>query len=158
THVVIATDAYSDRLWPGLANSFLTVRSIQMATRPLGLTAEDILPTGACVSETRKLSYYFRRDAEGRFLIGGRGPIREERSATAMFADLHTAIKQRYPAIAGCKIEYQWSGKVALTIDQLPRIHEPAADVHIGYGYNGRGIAISTLMGQFLADRITGGP
>jgi glycine/D-amino acid oxidase-like deaminating enzyme len=157
-HVVIATDAYSDRLWPGLANSFLTVRSIQMATKPLGKIAEEILPTGACVSESRKLSYYFRRDAAGRFLIGGRGPMREEKSAESMFAELRNAIQKRYPAIANSEIEHQWSGKVSLTIDQLPHIHDPAPGIHIGHGYNGRGIAVSTLMGALLADRITGGP
>jgi sarcosine oxidase len=72
-HVVVGTNAYSGPLWQGLDRSFLPVQSIQLATRPLGHNeGASILPGGECVSETRKLAFYFRRDGSGRLLIGGR--------------------------------------------------------------------------------------
>jgi glycine/D-amino acid oxidase-like deaminating enzyme len=41
-----------------------------------------------------------------------------------------------------------------MTPDQYPHIHEPAEDVLICLGYNGRGIAMGTAMGAQLARRL----
>ena len=43
-----------------------------------------------------------------------------------------------------------------MTTDRLPRYHELAPGIHTGLGYSGRGIAIGTAMGRFLADRALG--
>ena len=40
-----------------------------------------------------------------------------------------------------------------MTWDHLPHIHEPATGIHIGLGYNGRGVAMATAMGRMLARR-----
>lgn len=155
-HVVLATDAYTDALWPGLAQSLLTVQSIQMATRPLGDNrGASILAGGECLSETRKIAFYFRRDAAGRFLIGGRGPTRDSDGA-AMFAALEASLPRLFPALERADLEFRWSGRIAMTLDQLPHLHEPAPGLHVGLGYNGRGIAMATLMGRILADRVGG--
>ena len=155
-HVVIGTDAYTGTLWPGLARTILTVQSIQLATRPLGHNlASRILPGGECVSETRKIAFYFRRDPAGRFLIGGRGPTRDVDSP-AMFAALERSLTRLFPEIDLGELDYRWSGRIALTTDQLPHLHEPAPGLHVGLGYNGRGIAMATLMGRILADRVAG--
>jgi sarcosine oxidase len=45
---------------------------------------------------------------------------------------------------------------VVLTADHLPHLHEPRAGLHIGLGYNGRGVAMATVMGKVLADRALG--
>jgi glycine/D-amino acid oxidase-like deaminating enzyme len=155
-HVVIATDSYSDALWPGLARSILTVQSIQLATRPLGHNlASRILAGGECVSETRKIAFYFRRDPAGRFLIGGRGPTRDHEQPS-MFAALERSLTRLFPEIDLGELEYRWSGRIGMTIDHLPHLHEPAPGLHIGLGYNGRGIAMASLMGRILADRVNG--
>jgi sarcosine oxidase len=52
--------------------------------------------------------------------------------------------------------EHRWSGRVALTADHLPHLHEPRPGVLIGLGYNGRGVAMATVMGKLLADRALG--
>ncbi|MHC5789956.1 FAD-dependent oxidoreductase, partial [Pseudomonas idahonensis] len=61
-----------------------------------------------------------------------------------------------FPQLAGVPIEYRWSGRVALTPSFLPQLHEPAPGLSILLGYNGRGIALSTLLGKHLAARLTG--
>ncbi|MNG20260.1 Gamma-glutamylputrescine oxidoreductase [compost metagenome] len=53
-------------------------------------------------------------------------------------------------------IEYRWSGRVALTQDFLPHVHEPESGLSILLGYNGRGVALSTALGRHLAARILG--
>ena len=47
---------------------------------------------------------------------------------------------------------------MALTADHLPHLHEPAPGLLAGLGYNGRGVAMATLMGRLLAERARGIP
>ncbi|WP_372623539.1 NAD(P)/FAD-dependent oxidoreductase [Falsiroseomonas sp.] len=155
--VVVATNAYTDGLVPGLAKTLLTLQSIQIATAPLREPlAARILPGGECVSETRRLAFYFRRSPDGRLILGGRGAAGEEERA-ALFRALRGALARLYPEAARLPIEYRWSGQVALTLDGMPRVHEPAPGLFVGLGYNGRGVAMATLMGEWLAARIHAG-
>jgi glycine/D-amino acid oxidase-like deaminating enzyme len=45
---------------------------------------------------------------------------------------------------------------VALTADHLPHLHQPRPGLLAGLGYNGRGVAMATVMGKLLADRALG--
>ncbi|WP_342643631.1 NAD(P)/FAD-dependent oxidoreductase [Rhodoligotrophos ferricapiens] len=156
-HVIIATDAYSGRLLPALEQSLLIVRSLQIATEPLtGREWADILGSGACLSETRKVAIYMRRDPDGRVLIGGRGPVGEG-MPNALFESLQRRLVGIFPKLRSVPITHRWLGRVSLTLDELPHLHEPEPGLHIGCGYNGRGVAASTTMGKIIADRIAGG-
>ena len=76
--VVLATNGYTDGLWPGLAQSIVPVYSYQLATKPLSDNIRsNILPDGHVVSDTRRLLAYFRKDPEGRLVLGGRGLFRD---------------------------------------------------------------------------------
>jgi glycine/D-amino acid oxidase-like deaminating enzyme len=50
-------------------------------------------------------------------------------------------------------LEASWSGWIAMTPDQLPRVHQLAPGVFAGLGYSGRGIAAATFIGRELAER-----
>jgi len=56
------------------------------------------------------------------------------------------------------RYEYHWGGMVAMTSDHLPHLHELAPGLLAGLGYNGRGVAMATVMGRLLARRIQGVP
>jgi len=45
---------------------------------------------------------------------------------------------------------------VALTTDHVPHLNELAPNLFAGLGYNGRGVAMSTMMGKLLAERVAG--
>jgi glycine/D-amino acid oxidase-like deaminating enzyme len=47
---------------------------------------------------------------------------------------------------------------VAMTRDHLPHLHELAPGLLAGLGYNGRGVAMATVMGRLLALRALGTP
>ncbi len=155
--VVVATDAYSGPLLPALERSLLTVSSLQIATTSLpDDIGAPILPTGACLSETRKVAIYMRRGPQGQLLIGGRGPVGNG-MPDSLYRDLYKRLMEIFPAIRGIEIKHRWQGRVGLTMDELPHLHEPEPGLHIGQGYNGRGVAAATTMGRVIADRITGG-
>src|SRR5262249_54032447 len=88
-------------------------------------------------------------------VMGGRGKSRESSSPTDYGTIIASAL-ELYPELRGCDWEYVWGGKVALTLDHLPHLHELAAGVVAALGYNGRGVAMATVMGKLLADRVQG--
>jgi glycine/D-amino acid oxidase-like deaminating enzyme len=154
--VILATNAYTDDLWPGLRLTVLPVQSYQVATRPLPESVRrQVLPGGQPVSDLRRILFYFRLDPDGRLLMGGRGPL-DDAGDPALFARLEAAATRFFPQIGATEWEHHWSGRVALTADHLPHMHEPRPGVLIGLGYNGRGVAMATLMGKLLADRALG--
>jgi len=156
--VLIATNGYTGDLWPGLKRSLVPVNSFQVASRPLtdNLRA-TILPGGQPVSDTRRLLRYFRLDPEGRLLMGGRGAsYGDDRSA--LYERLRRAARWLFPQLDGLEWEFYWSGKVALTADHMPHIHEPAPGILAALGYNGRGVAMASRMGKLVADHLTGAP
>jgi glycine/D-amino acid oxidase-like deaminating enzyme len=69
-------------------------------------------------------------------------------------ADLKVArqrLKDVYPAIGSVEWGESWSGWIAVSVDQFPRIIRLADGVWAAQGYNGRGIALSTLLGRELS-------
>jgi glycine/D-amino acid oxidase-like deaminating enzyme len=126
------------------------------ATKPLDDKArETILPGGHSLSDSRRVLWPFRLDRDGRLITGGDHVIpigSRDRVARAVMA----RVREAFPQIERIEIEFAWDGKVAMTLDRLPRYLELGAGLHAGLGYNGRGIALSTAMGRLLADRATG--
>ncbi len=61
-----------------------------------------------------------------------------------------------FPQLRGVKWRYSWSGRIAITDDHLPHLHEPKPGLLVGLGYNGRGVAMSNVMGRVLAQRVLG--
>ncbi|WP_290650680.1 FAD-binding oxidoreductase [Aquisalimonas sp.] len=154
--LVLATNGYTDGLWPGLARSIVPVYSQQIATAPLApALRERILPHGQVASDTRRLMRYYRLDAAGRLLMGGRGPFRE-RPGMADTAVLYREACRLFPGIEGVALETTWAGRVAMTADHLPHLHVLADNAYAALGYNGRGVAMAVTMGRLLADLVTG--
>jgi glycine/D-amino acid oxidase-like deaminating enzyme len=155
--VVLATDAYSGALWPELVANQMVVTSVQTATGPLPEELRrTILPGGTVASDTRKLLYYFRLDAEGRFVIGGRGSV-SETVRDGVYAALRRAAARMFPPLARVEWPYRWYGRVGLTRDWMPHLAEVAPGAWTALGYCGRGVAMATTLGQVLGEMVNGG-
>ncbi|MYN13991.1 FAD-dependent oxidoreductase [Pusillimonas sp. TS35] len=156
SHVLIATNGYTDGLWPGLRRTVLAAQSFLVATRPLHGSEDTILPGREVTSDSRRLLVYFRRDADGRLVLGGRGPF-DMPHAASEWAHIERAVTLMFPRLKGIEYEYRWQGRLAVTADFMPHVHEPAPGLSIVLGYNGRGIAMATMMGKMIAGRIRQG-
>ena len=149
--VLVATNGYSDGLIPGLRRTVVAANSFQIATEPLSDNVRrSVLPEGHVSSDTRKLLHYCRLDHEGRLLFGGRGPFREPKGVED-WAHLERLAARMFPQIAGTPITHRWSGRVAITRDFLPHLHEPEPGLVADVGCMGRGVGLQTAMGQALA-------
>ena len=152
--VVLATNGYSGNLWPGMAQSILAANSFIVATKPLsGRAADSILPGQETVSTAQRLLLYFRKDNHGRLLMGGRGLFNDPTSPTD-FAHLERSLALLFPQLGPLAFEYRWAGRIAITRDFMPHVHEPAPGLTLALGCNGRGIALCTSLGQQLAGRL----
>jgi glycine/D-amino acid oxidase-like deaminating enzyme len=156
--VILATNAYTDKLVRALRRTVVPVPSFQVATQPLPPQLRNqILPQRQAASDTRHLLRYFRTDASGRFVLGSRGTFAAAPGLQAV-RHQYRAVHEIYPQLAGIPFEYHWGGWVAITRDHLPHLHELAPGVLAGLGYNGRGVAMATMMGRLLAQRTLGAP
>ncbi|MES1926694.1 FAD-dependent oxidoreductase [Salinisphaera sp. T31B1] len=155
--VVLCTNGYTGALWPGLRKSIIAANSFQIATAPLPEDiGADILKGGVVASDTRNLLAYWRRDQAGRLIVGGRGTFDEPTSASD-FRHLNRMLARIYPQAADQPIEYRWGGRVAITQDFLPHVHQPADGLSVLIGCQGRGIGLQTAMGRWLADYMASG-
>jgi glycine/D-amino acid oxidase-like deaminating enzyme len=156
--VIVATDGYSDDLWPGLRTSIVPLYSSIIATAPLPPPlAAAILPRGTVLYEAGNITVYYRRDRDGRLLMGGRG--RQHSAARRHdYEHLVRYARRLWPALAGVEWTHWWNGQFALTPDFYPRLHVPAGNLYIGHGYSGRGVAFGTAMGAQLAAAAAGEP
>ena len=152
--LIVCANAYSDGLWPGLKQSIIDANTYQAATETLPADVQaSIFPQGHVASDTRKLLLYFRKDHTGRFIMGGRGPFREPKSH-GDWAHLKRATARMFPQLAQVKWDYHWCGRVAVTPDFYPHLHEPAPDLFIEIGCQGRGVGLQTAMGKAIANYV----
>lgn len=157
SRVVVATGGYPGGLVPGLRESAVYPNSFQIATEPLSDNIrKSILPHGQVTSDTRTLLLYFRLDHEGRFLLGGRGSYREPRGAED-WAHLERVMPKLFPQLAGARIAHRWCGRVSVTRDFLPHVHEPEPGLLALVGCMGRGVGLQTAMGQAVAEAVATG-
>lgn len=153
---VLATDAYTDDIWPGLRNSIIALRIYQLASLPLPEPLRRaILPKGQALTDTRRLPSGVRLHADGRLHVSTGGPAfgaAEKPDTATPLAHLKTL----FPDIGTLEWDYAWSGWIAMTPDEYPRLHALAPGLFAGIGYSGRGIGLATVLGRDLA-RLAGG-
>jgi glycine/D-amino acid oxidase-like deaminating enzyme len=152
--VVVATNGYSDDLWPDLRRTIVPLFGAIAATAALpDAIARAVMPGRSVLYESGTVTVYYRVDAGQRLLIGGRGPMREISTASSI-PHLLSYARALWPAIAQVSWTHAWGGRLAMTRDQYPHIHEPANGVLMCLGYNGRGVAMGTAMGWQIARRL----
>ncbi len=97
--LVLATNGYTDELWPGLRQTVIPVYSGIVATEPLPQDiASRILPMGTVLYEHEDITVYYRLDVSNRLLMGGRSRLRtlESPSDFLRFDRVHEAALALY--------------------------------------------------------------
>jgi glycine/D-amino acid oxidase-like deaminating enzyme len=154
--VVLATNAYTPSgLHSDLPRCIVPANSFQIASVPLAPEIlGKILPGGPVVSDCRRVGAYFRIGPQNRLMMGGRGSFADPKVAP----DFHR-IESELQSIFGInpKIDYRWFGRVAMTPDHRIRLYEPAPGLFAATGFNGRGVALATSLGQAVARYFTAG-
>ena len=156
--VVLATNGYTDDLWPKLRQTIVPVYGGIIASEPLPSdVASRIMPGRQVLYEHESITVYYRMDKAGRFLIGGRSKLKPL-DGPAHFRDLMNYTQRLWPFLDNVRWSHGWNGQLAITTDAYLHLNEPAPNLIACLGYNGRGIAMATAMGGEIARRIAGAP
>ncbi|SEG87068.1 NAD(P)/FAD-dependent oxidoreductase [Marinobacterium lutimaris] len=154
SQAVIATNGYSGSLLPKLRATIVPANSFQIASEPLSESQlNEILPTRAVVSDTRRLANYFRISPDNRLMLGGRGTFSEPASLKdygKMMADR----RMLFPQFPDLKVDYAWSGRIAMNREHLPHIHQPMPGLTMALGFNGRGVAMGCSIGGAIGEHL----
>lgn len=154
-NVVLTTNAYSTSVWPGLNKTFYPLVSVSLATAPLSpAQRESVLPGSVTISDSRLAIYYSRYDRDGRLIFGCVGST--DHADALSFRRLRAGLCTVFPQIADIPIERKWAGRIAVTPEMMPHLHEPAPGVLAGLGFSGRGIAMTSVMGRTLSAKLLG--
>jgi glycine/D-amino acid oxidase-like deaminating enzyme len=149
--VVIATNAYSDDLWPGLKRAIVPVFSFQMATRPVSDNVRaTLIPGRQAVSDTHGDLHFMRWTADNRLVTGGAMLSRIDLERR-LRSHVGRRLEGLFPQLGEVVFDYVWAGYLAMTPDYFPRLHLLADGVATWIGCNGRGVALGTAMGAELA-------
>jgi glycine/D-amino acid oxidase-like deaminating enzyme len=153
--VLLAGDVYH-RLAPRQLNGliFPAMGGI-VATEPLGTLATQLNPQQLAVYDCRFVLDYYRMTADGRLLFGG-GANYSGRDSRDVAAELRPAIEATFPQLKGVGIEFQWTCAMGIVINRIPQLGKLSDQVWYCQGYSGHGIATSHIMGEIMAEAITG--
>lgn len=154
--VILGTNAYTDDLWPGLSRVFTPIHYLQLATKPMGSDAAHILPGKQGLWDTGQIMFSLRRDAYDRLVIGSMGKIIGSKDRGLSHRWARKQIAKIFPSLGPVEFDEAWHGRIAMTPDHLPRIHELDANLYTPIGYNGRGITTGTIFGESMAGLLTG--
>ena len=155
-NVVLATNAYSEGIWPNLRQTFYGLFSVALATEPLSEAQQrEILPGKVTISDSRLAIYFARYDRDGRLIFGCVGSS-ERIDAMGGYRRLKRGLRTVFPQIGDIPIERKWAGRIAVTPEMMPHMHEPAPGILAGVGFSGRGIAMTSVMGRALSAKVLG--
>jgi gamma-glutamylputrescine oxidase len=153
--VLLAGDVHH-RLEPRkLGNRIFPAMGGIVATEPLGALAHEINPQRLAVYDCRFVLDYYRTTADGRLLLGG-GANYSGRDSRDVAAELRPAIEATFPALKGVRIEHEWTCAMGTVINRIPQLGKVSDHVWYCQGYSGHGIATSHVMGEIMAEAITG--
>src|SRR5580692_8371005 len=148
---IIATNSYSD-LTPATSHmqrTLIPFRSAIIATDVLPRNlAGRLMPTGRTYTETKRMMRWFRM-VDNRVVFG-------KQDSEAAFGALRKAMAGIFPELAEVPLAFKWSGLVAMTLDSVPHIGRLDEQTLFSMGYNGAGVAMSSLMGRYLAAFVRG--
>lgn len=153
--VLVATNGYSDGLWPWLRRRVVPVGSFIIATAPLPAELQRrLIPKRRMLSDTKNLLYYFRLSDDGRMVFGGRAAFVPTAVAESRRI-LQLGMVEVFPELADVAIDFAWGGTLGFTLDQMPHAGQHDG---IGYalGYGGHGVAMASWLGDRVARALLG--
>ena len=155
-YVVLAGNAYLGRLERRIESRIMPIVNHVLATEPLGeRRARSLVRSGACVHATRFVVDYYRCTADHRLLFGG-GETYSDRPLDDPKAFVRRYMLRVFPQLADVRIDYAWSGRLAITRSRLPHVGRLAPNGFFAQGFSGHGVALTQITGKLIAEAVAG--
>jgi glycine/D-amino acid oxidase-like deaminating enzyme len=159
--VVLATNAYTHHLFPGLLKRFLPLYDYVLVSAPLTAAQSEAIGwrNRRAVVDARTFFNYYRLTDDGRILFGtseaayypgNRVEVACDHSPPH-YASLRESFRRHFPALAEVEFPFAWGGPIASTTRLTPFFGLLAGRIAYGLGYTGHGIGSTRLAGKILA-------
>ncbi len=154
--VVLAGNAYIQLEKQHLANLVFPARSYIIATEPLEENvAAAINRDNVAVCDLNHVVDYYRLSADKRLLYGGACNYSGRDPASIKSYILPRMLKV-YPQLRNVCIDFEWGGTMGIVLRRIPVLGRINRNVYYCMGYSGHGVSGTHLMGEVMADAVTG--
>jgi glycine/D-amino acid oxidase-like deaminating enzyme len=154
--VILAGNAYLRAAEPKLRNTIFPAGSYMIATEPLSeRQVRALLPADAAYCEQQTALNYFRLSPDRRLLFGGMCNY-SGRHPKNIAASLRPRLAKIFPSLANVRVDYQWGGNIAISINRIPQFGRIQGNTYYVQGYSGHGVAPTHIAGKMLADIVGG--
>ena len=154
--VVLAGNAYSQLEPKHLSNLIFPAGSYIIATEPLADdVAKSINRKDVAVCDLNDVVDYYRLSADKRLLFGGACNY-SGRDPKSIKSYILPRMLKVYPQLKDVKIEYEWGGKIGVVLRRIPTLGRINDNVYYCQGYSGHGVCATHVMGEVMADAVTG--
>lgn len=155
-HLLICGNGYIQKKAPAkMQRTLANVTSSVLATKPLSDNMiKSIMPTGVAAADGNTALNYYRIDAEGRMIFGGRASYMIPDDPALIGRDLRSRMISVFPDLAQTEIEHIWSGRIGITASRIPQFGTLGRGCYFVQGFSGHGVALSGMSGKILADHI----
>ena len=154
--VVLAGNAYSQLEPKHLSNLIFPAGSYIIATEPLADdVAKSINRKDVAVCDLNRVVDYHRLSADKRLLFGGACNY-SGRDPKSIKSYILPRMLKVYPQLKDVKIEYEWGGKIGVVLRRIPTLGRINDNVYYCQGYSGHGVCATHVMGEVMADAVTG--
>ena len=154
--VLLAGNGYLGDLDRTVAAHVAPLNNYIAVTEPLGAQAAALIRDPIGVSDSRAVTYYFRRTPDDRLLFGG-----GEGYAQSMPGDIAAQVRPHllriFPQLRDVRIDFAWGGTLAVTAVRMPYVRAVQPGLYAIGGYCGMGVALAPYFGRLLAEALTGG-
>ena len=154
--VVLACNAYLEKLERKLAVKIMPVNNFILATEPLSNEdARYINKDDVCAHDNKFHVHYFRMSEDNRLLFGG-----GENYTRNYPKDLKSYVRKTmldvFPHLSNTAIDYAWGGTIGVTVNRMSHIGRLEKNIYFSQGYSGHGVALASLAGTIIAEAIDG--
>ncbi|SHM06366.1 NAD(P)/FAD-dependent oxidoreductase [Vreelandella subglaciescola] len=154
--VILAGNAYHRLERKRLSGMLFPAALGIVTTEPLEHdTAMAINPDDLAVYDTRFILDYYRMTADKRLLFGG-GANYSGRNSDDIGNEIRPRLEHTFPQLKGVKLDFQWQGMAGIVINRIPQLGKISDNVYYAQGYSGHGIATSHIVGEIMANAVSG--
>lgn len=157
--VLVATSGYTSSATPSLRRRIIPIGSYIIVTEVLPESvAGEISPRNRMIYNSLYFTHYYRLTPDRRMLFGGRAAFfpEDENTIRESQAILQKDMVEIFPQMRKTKVEYVWGGTLDFAFDMMPHVGRMDG-LYYSAGYAGHGVAMATLLGQKMAERIASG-
>jgi len=155
-NLVLAGNAYIGNLQKKLRRMIFPASSCIIATEPLNdKMINETLPSDMAVCDLNTILDYYRLSSDRRMLFGGRYNYSgAEPDDAGIRKHIRNRMLKVFPSLENLKIDYAWSGNVAVTMNRIPQLGKLDRNIFYAQGYSGHGVAPTHAAAEIISNGI----